>query len=44
MHSCNDDTTNQGSSAWLTEEDAGLRHPHSERGEKYVDEHVDKPR
>ncbi len=27
MHSCNDDSTNQGISAWLTEEDASRRHP-----------------
>ncbi len=44
MHSWNDDTTNQGTSAWLTEEDASPRHPRSERDEKDVDEHVEKPR
>ena len=27
MHSWNDDTTNQGTYAWLTEEDSSLRHP-----------------
>src|SRR5438876_1025683 len=41
MHSWKYNTTNQGTYAWVTEEDASRRHPCEDAWRAMVDEHVD---